>query len=231
MIGTSTVLGLIPARGGSKGVPRKNLRSLGGKPLLQWTAEAALASGHLDRVILSTDDPEIEELGFRLGIEVPFRRPTKLATDTASAAQVVLHALGALGGRFGLIAYLQPTSPFRTAEDIDRSIERLVESGADACVSVHEAPLRADLLFYVDGVGHMTSVTGSLPAALRQGSRICHVLNGAVYVAIIQAFERDRTFLTERTVAYVMPPARSLDLDTPADFELAEAALERERPR
>jgi CMP-N-acetylneuraminic acid synthetase len=178
-------------------------------------------------VILSTDDPEIEELGSGLGIEVPFRRPMQLATDHAPAAQVILHALGALDRRYDLIVYLQPTSPFRTSDDIDRSIERLIESGADACVSVHEAPLRADLLFYTDADGRLSPVTGSLPAALRQGSRACYVLNGAVYVALVQAFERDQAFLTERTVAYVMPVARSLDLDEPADFERAEAALER----
>jgi N-acylneuraminate cytidylyltransferase len=227
MIGGLSVLGLIPARGGSKGIPRKNLRRLGGKPLLQWTAEAARASGYLDSVILSTDDPEIEEFGSSLGIDVPFRRPVEHATDEAPAAQVILHALGALDRRYDLIVYLQPTSPFRTSDDIDRAIERLVESGVDACVSVHEAPLRADLLFYADADGRLEPVTGSLPAALRQRSRPCFVLNGAVYVALVQAFERDRTFLTERTVAYVMPVDRSLDLDKPADFELAEVTLER----
>jgi N-acylneuraminate cytidylyltransferase len=226
MIDGLTVLGLIPARGGSKGVPRKNLRLLGRKPLLQWTVAAALASRYLDRVILSTDDTEIESLGSRLGLEVPFRRPDEISGDDATAAEVVLHALRALDDRFDLIVYLQPTSPFRTAEDIDRALERLVASDADTCVSVHEAPLRADLLFFTDGDSRLSPVTGSLPAPRRQDAPSCYVLNGAVYVARVRAFERDARFLTEQTVAHVMPLDRSADLDTPEDFALAEAALE-----
>src|SRR5690349_6418538 len=121
-----TVLGLVPARGGSKGVPRKNLQPLAGKPLLQWTAEAALASRYVDRVILSTEDDEIAAVGARIGLDVPFRRPDELATDTAHVIDVVSHALDNVTETYDLLLLLEPTSPLRTADDIDACLEVLL---------------------------------------------------------------------------------------------------------
>src|SRR5262245_13926725 len=125
------VLGLIPARGGSKGVPRKNIKPLAGKPLLNYTAEAALSSQKLTRVILSTEDEEIAEVGRACGIEVPFLRPAELAQDTTPTLPVVQHALQfleAMGSHFDAVCLLQPTNPFRRTVDIDNCIE-LLESG------------------------------------------------------------------------------------------------------
>ncbi|MCI0730285.1 MAG: acylneuraminate cytidylyltransferase family protein, partial [Chloroflexi bacterium] len=139
------VLGLIPARGGSKGVPRKNIRLLCGKPLLQYTAESALAARRLSRVILSTEDEEIAEVGRRCGLDVPFLRPAELAQDDTAALPVVQHALRwleAQGEWFDAICFLQPTCPLRRAEDIDACITLLEERNADTVVSVLAVPLQ-----------------------------------------------------------------------------------------
>ena len=140
-------LALIPARGGSKGLPRKNLRLLGGRPLITWTIEHALASRCVDRVVVSTDDPEIAEVAVANGAEAPFLRPASLATDTSPTIEAVRHALDWLheedGQTFDLLALLEPTSPLRAAGDVDRAIELLVdnEARADGVVSVGEVHL------------------------------------------------------------------------------------------
>jgi CMP-N,N'-diacetyllegionaminic acid synthase len=125
MIGERKVLGLIPARGGSKGVARKNIREVRGKPLIAWTIEEARRSIYLDRLVLSSEDTEIMEIARSFGCEVPFRRPEELAADDTPGIDPVLHALRELPG-FDYVALLQPTSPLRTAEDIDGCIERCV---------------------------------------------------------------------------------------------------------
>ena len=225
MIGGGRVLGLIPARGGSKGVPRKNLRPLGGKPLLQWTAEAARASHYIDRLVLSTDDEEIAELGRSLDLEVPFRRPASAASDTASARDVIEHALGHLDERFDFLVYLQPTSPFRTTGDIDGCLERLVASSADACVSVTESPTKPEWLFYIGLDLLLTPVLQKPPRLRRQELQVAYELNGAVFTARIAAYERAGTFLTDQTLSWVMPANRGVDLDESSDFDRAEATL------
>ena len=137
------VLGLIPARGGSKGVPRKNIKLLCGKPLLEYTAQAALASRLLSRVILSTEDEEIAEAGRRCGLEVPFLRPQELAADDTPMLPVIEHAVRWVeerGERFDAICLLQPTNPLRRAEEIDGCIELLIGTGADSVVTVLPVP-------------------------------------------------------------------------------------------
>ena len=230
MIRGGKVLGLIPARGGSKAVPRKNLRSLAGKPLLQWTAEAGLASRFIDRLVLSTDDDEIAQVGASLGLDVPFRRPAAAASDTAGAAEVVRHALAELSERFDYLVYLQPTSPLRSTADIDGCLERLATGDGDFCVSVQASPQRPEWLFYLAANDRIDPVVGQFDATRRQDLRACYVLNGAVYAARVDAFDRSGTFLTDRTLGYLMPAERSVDLDELADFEVAEAILGRGGP-
>jgi CMP-N,N'-diacetyllegionaminic acid synthase len=214
-------LGLIPARGGSKGVPRKNLRLLGGKPLLAWTAAAARGSRYLDRVVLSTDDADIAAAGKDMGLDVPFIRPGSLSSDTALAIDVIRHALELLPG-FPLLAYLEPTSPLRTSEDIDRSLELLIESGADACVGVREATEIPDWMFYAGDDHRLEPILGSFDPPQRQRSRPAVSLNGCIYVARTTALLASGSFLGPRTIGYEMPPERSIDLDSLADFEAAE---------
>lgn len=227
MIGGGRVLGLIPARGGSRGVPRKNLRLLGGRPLLAWTAEAARASRFIDRLILSTDDDEIAELGRSVGLEVPFRRAAAAASDTASAHDVIVDALDRLDESFEYLVYLQPSSPFRTTSDIDSCLERLASSDADSCVSVSESPAKPEWLFFVGSGARLEPVLGPRAPNRRQELRGAFQLNGAVYATRIAAYLLAGTFLTERTLAWEMPQERGLDIDTMEDFERAEVIAAR----
>src|SRR5688500_10349967 len=135
MIAGRSVLALIPARGGSKGLPGKNLLPVDGRPLLDWTVQAARRSRYIDRVVLSSDDPAIIAAGLAAGCDAPFVRPAELASDTAGTLEVVEHALDRLPG-YDVLVLLQPTSPLRTAGDIDGACERMVASGAGSCVSV-----------------------------------------------------------------------------------------------
>lgn len=225
MILGGRVLGLIPARGGSKGVPRKNLHFLGGKPLLQWTAEAALASKLLDRVVLSTEDDEIAAAAQRIGLDVPFRRTQSAATDQATPDAVIEDALEHLGSDFEYLVWLQPTSPFRSSADIDACLQRIADGSADACVSVTASRAKVEWLFFLGPNDRLDPVAGTAPPDRRQELRPAFVLNGAVYAMRIEAYRRSHTFISDRTVAWVMPPERSIDLDEQADFDLAERML------
>lgn len=224
MLGDRTVLGVIAARGGSKGLPGKNLRPLRDRPLIAWTIAAAQASRVLDRVILSSDDPQIIAVAEGLGCEAPFRRAPALAGDAAASIDVVLDALDRVPG-FDVAVLLQPTSPLRTAADIDGTLERMAATGAPACVSVAEAPSHPWLVFGQDARGRLDPFAPPLAGASlrRQDLPPAWVLNGAVYAADAAWLRRERSFLKPgETAAWPMPPARSVDIDTLADFEAAE---------
>lgn len=219
------ILALIPARGGSKGLPGKNIRLLAGKPLIAWSIEAALASRYLSRVVVSSEDETILDRARAYGAETPFVRPESLARDDTPGIDVVLHALDALPG-FDWVVLLQPTSPLRTTGDIDASIQRCLESGAPACVSVCEADASPWWMFSLDGDGRMRSfLPPEQRPARRQDLPALYALNGAVYVARVDWLRQTRSFLTEETVAYVMPPERSVDIDTAFDLRLAECLV------
>lgn len=225
-------LGLIPARGGSKRLPRKNLLPLAGKPLLAWTVEAARAARQLDRVVLSTDDEELATIGRAYGADVPFMRPAELAGDTAGTAEVVLHALRTLadaGEHYDYVVILQPTSPLRSAQDIDGAIALLLEKRADAVIGVCETDhppewsnhLPADLSmaqFFRPGIRGTRSQ--DLPQSYR--------LNGAVYVYdCARLLASGSLAMDDRSYAYLMPRERSVDIDTVIDFEIAQLLLQR----
>jgi len=219
------MLALIPARGGSKGLPGKNIRPLAGKPLIAWTIEAARASRYVSRVVVSSDDEAILAVARAYGADVPFVRPLDLARDDTPGIDVVLHALDCLPD-YDWVVLLQPTSPLRSAEDIGQAITRCLQGGAPACVSVTAAPSNPWWMFHVEEDGWMASF---LPAAERPTRRQdlpeLYALNGAVYVARVDWLRQTRSFLTEETVAYVMPAERSVDIDTLLDFRLAECLL------
>jgi N-acylneuraminate cytidylyltransferase len=223
MINHKSVLGVIPARGGSKGVPRKNIRMAAGKPLIAWTIEEALKSKYLDRLVLSSEDQEIMEVALRYGCDVPFRRPVELASDDTSGIAPVLHALGELPG-YCYVVLLQPTSPLRSVEDIDNCIERCEETHAKACVSVVKCQQHPYLMFSAD----CNSVLQSLvPEAdnfyRRQDYPDFFLLNGSVYVAQAEWLQHSRTFISDETVGFEMPEERSLDIDTEEDFRRFES--------
>lgn len=219
MIGTRRVLALIPARGGSKGLPGKNILSVAGRPLLAWSVDAARASRCVDRVVLSSDDNAIMAAARACGCDVPFVRPAALASDTATTIDVVMHALDALPG-YELIVLLQPTSPQRTANDIDSACERLAASGAPACVSVCLVDQSPYWMYRLgEGQGLVPVIEPPPGVTRRQDLPPVYALNGAVYVADAAWLRQTRAFVTRETVAHVMPAERSIDIDTIADFE------------
>ncbi len=225
MIGGRRVLGLIPARGGSKGLVRKNVLPLAGKPLLAWTIEAAQACPAIDRVILSTDDKEIAEVGAQWNCEVPFMRPADLGSDTATAIDVALHALDEVQD-FEIIALLQPTSPLRTAEDLNRAAALLEASDAPSCVSVRPAVENPAWMFEVNDASELVPfVDPSRRPARRQELSPAYVLNGALYYSRVDELRATRSFVTDRTLAYAMPAERSVDIDSADDLRRAEAIL------
>lgn len=227
MINGRKVLALIPARGGSKGVPGKNILPICGKPLIHWTIEAARASRYIDRLILSSDDDKIMAIASACGCEVPFRRNPLLANDTSSSIDVVLDAIEHVPG-FDIVVLLQPTSPLRSTADIDGVLEHLELSGAPACVTVRAAEEHPYWTFYTNEQGclaHYTAPPTGVPMR-RQDLPNAWCLNGAVYAAKIDSFLNSRSFLTAQTVSYQMPIARSLDIDTPADVERLISAMQ-----
>jgi CMP-N,N'-diacetyllegionaminic acid synthase len=225
MIDGKRVLGLIPARGGSKGLPRKNVLPLAGKPLIAWTIEAARASRYLDRTVLSSDDDEIIRVAEEHGCEVPFHRPAHLAADDTPGIEPVLHALEQLEG-FDYVVLLQPTSPLRTPTDIDAAIETCVSGQAPSCVSVVKADKPPHWMYRLDEGERLVPV---LPeherVANRQDATSVFVLNGAVYVAKVTVLQKTKRLVTAETVGYVMAPEHSVDIDSRIDLMMAEAVM------
>lgn len=217
---TGRVLGLITARGNSKGLPRKNILPVGGKPLIAWTIEAGLAARSIDRLVLSSDNEEIMDVAKKYGCDVPFRRPDHLATDEAGSMLAIIHALEELPG-YDYLVLLQPTSPLRTFSDIDEAFNRLVEAGADACVSVCEVEESPYLMFRMDERSRLTSLLPDVhKTSRRQDLKPAYLVNGAVYIAKSDYLRRVGSFFGEDTVASKMPRSRSLDVDTQEDFDM-----------
>ncbi len=227
-----TLLAVIPARGGSKRLPGKNLKPLCGKPLIAWSIEAAKQSRHIDCTVVSTDDPAIADAARKYGAETPFIRPSNLATDTSGTVEVIEHALkwyeNELNRRFDFVVLLQPTSPLRTAEEIDEAVELLKKKGADAVISVCEmdhSPLWSNTLppdlslkhFIRPEIQHLRSQ--DLPTYYR--------INGAIYICKTEKLLKEKTlFLSDNIYAYKMCREHSIDIDSPIDLIVAQALLE-----
>lgn len=223
------ILALIPARGGSKGLPGKNIRPLHGKPLVAWSIEAALECGCIDTLTVSTDSPEITEVAKSFGAEVPFLRPEELATDTAKTVDVVLHALDWYAARdrtFDVFILLQPTSPLRTAADILRGLELFVIRQARAVISVCRCEHHP---FWTNSLPEDGAMANFLPKDIlnkpRQSLPPYYRLNGALYIADVQWFYSAQSFFGTRTYALVMDRKNSVDIDEMLDFNLAELLL------
>lgn len=229
MIEGDRVLAVIAARGGSKGLPGKNVRPLGGKPLIAWSIEAAAASRVIDRAIVSTDDAHIARIARQWNGEVPFMRPAELATDEASIVDCVLHAAKEIDCDYRYVVLLQATSPLRRSTDIDAALKRCHETGAPACVGVTPFS-KAAWLHGVDDAGHLSPLLGhDGPESRRQDLPAAYMPNGAVFVAELGWLKRTRQFYGPDTVAHVMPPERSIDIDTLLDFRLAELLVGRSK--
>ena len=211
------MLGVIPARGGSKGVPGKNIRLVAGKPLIAWTIEAAQSSKSLDHVVLTSDDREIIDVAKKYNCNAPFVRDSHLAIDTTPTVDVVLDALDRCPG-YEWVVLLQPTSPLRTAQDIDQAVEQCIALNAPSCVSVCLAQESPYWMFTLNQDQNLAPLLPNVAVTRRQDLPPVYSLNGAIYVAKSEWLRQKRTFLTPDTVAYEMPVERSLDIDTETDF-------------
>lgn len=227
-----TFLAIIPARGGSKRLPRKNVLELGGKPLIAWTIEAALGCSFIDEVMVTTEDAEIAAVAKEYGANVPFLRPAELASDTATSFDAIRHAIDfyrtELGKEFDFVVLLQPTSPLRGSHDIGQAIELRAQKNADAIISVCEvdhSPLWANTLppdhsmagFLRDEVKNKRS----------QDLGVYYRLNGAIYICDTKVLLKNKSFLPDDSIyAYPMAIGHSVDIDTRIDFLTATAILQ-----
>lgn len=228
MIDGKSVLAVIPARGGSKGLPGKNIMELGGKPLVAWSIEAGKRSKYIDRLILSSDDEQIIEVAKEWGCEVPFVRPAELAQDSTPGIDPVLHAMETLTETYDYVVLLQPTSPFRTVRDIDGCIELCCEADSPCCVSVVETSENPYWMFTMAEDNSMVPlIRTDMELYQRQLLPKSIILNGAVYVARTEYIAVKKTFLTDETLAFVMSREHSVDIDSEMDFSYAQFMLEK----
>ena len=231
------VLGIITARGGSKGIPRKNIRPLCGKPLLAYTAEAALSARLLSSVVLSTEDDEIAAVGQACGLRVPFMRPLELAGDRVPSLPVVQHAVRWLsehGELYDAVCLLQPTNPLRKAEHIDACLELLQNKNADAVVSVLPVPheYNPHWVYFQDDTGALHISTGEAqPIPRRQDLPPAFHRDGSVYVTKRDVLMERNSLFGDRLVGYAMDPAHSVNIDLPEDWQVAEELLRRSNVR
>lgn len=225
-------LAVIPARGGSKAVPRKNLGLLAGRSLLAHAAAAAGAARSLTRTVLSTDDDEIRAAGLALGLDVPFVRPAALATDAARSADVALHALETIEASgdagYDVVVLLEPTSPLRLATDIDEAVGRLDrDTHADAVVSVCQVEAPHPMKMQMVTGGRLVPL---FPDVWRDGLRRqdlppVYELTGTVYAVRVSALRRTRSFWSGTVAPLIVPRSRAVNIDSALDFVVAEALL------
>lgn len=229
----SGLIAVIPARGGTKRLPGKNIRPLGGRPLIAWTIDAARASGCFDRILVSTDDSEIAATARTYGAEVPWMRSPELASDTAVVADAVIELLARLteAGEAAPegIALLQPTSPFRSVNTIRRGCELYTHAGGESVVSVSRAGDHPYWMHRIEADGSLKpflELPPELATTRSQDLPPVYVLNGLLYIAHPHTIQSTRGFYSEATRALpVDDPAESVDIDTPFDWAVAEAFL------
>ena len=232
MINNKTFLAIIPARGGSKRLPDKNILDLAGKPLISWSINAAIKSKYIDKVMVTTDSDEIMEVAQKYGAEVPFKRPDYLATDMAIRPDVIKHTINFYKNKnkekFDYIIFLQPTSPLRNERHIDKAIEYMFKKNADAMVSVCEGEHPVQWSGLLPDNKDMSDFLNDLDVKSRsQDFPIHYRLNGAIFICDSRKFmEFGCMFLKKNIFAYTMPQNVSIDIDTKIDFILARIMLE-----
>ena len=224
MINNCRVLAVIPARANSKGLPGKNVMELAGKPLIAWSIEAAIQSGCVDKVVVSTDSQEIADIARACGADVPFLRPASLAMDDTPGVAPLLHACQMVPG-YDHVVLLQPTSPLRNAADLDSAISMMVGQGADFCISVTRAKQHPNWLYRLSDQGYLQRYEEAAMATDRQSLSPVYAPNGALYVARIAALMAHGTLNGPDTIAYEMSAERSTDIDTALDLRICEMLM------
>lgn len=223
-----SILAVIPARGGSKGVPRKNIRQLAHQPLIAWSIEAGKKSKYVDRLIVSTEDEEIAEIARRYLAEVPFLRPKELALDNSTSAETIIYTIEEIFRRdntkYDYLLLLQPTSPMRNEIHIDEAIEFLLDKEKEALVSITELEHPVYWNRMVDDSNRLLPFLqyDKQKKYRRQDFEKIYRLNGAIYLIHTETFLRCESFETDNTLSYIMDRKSSVDIDSIEDFELAE---------
>jgi CMP-N,N'-diacetyllegionaminic acid synthase len=220
-----STLAIIPARAGSKGIPGKNKR-LCGQPLISWTIAAAQAARCFDEIVISTDDEEIADIAVSMGLSVPFMRPAELAQDDTPGIEPVMHVLSRMSG-FDSMVLLQPTSPLRTPADIDAAVELARVGHARSVVSVCEAKEPIQWKFTIQARGNLQPLLDHDPILRRQDAQMTYALNGALYYCEVPWFLEGKRFVDDKTLGFIMPPERSIDIDTEFDWMVSEFLLGR----
>ncbi len=227
------MIAIIPARGGSKGVPGKNIKEICGKPLIAWTIEAAKKAKGIDRVIVTTDDEAIAAVAREYGAEVPFMRPAELSSDTASAIDVYLHAtdfiMNETGEQIKKFMVLLPTVPLRNEKHIEEAIAKFEADGATTLISFAEAEVPASWYHVADESGRVHNAGFGTGATMgnRQANETYIVPNGAIYILDYDLLKEKRTYYCDNTVPYIMSREDSIDIDYPIDFEFAKCLMEK----
>ncbi|MBX9769903.1 MAG: acylneuraminate cytidylyltransferase family protein [Candidatus Obscuribacterales bacterium] len=225
MFAGKTVLAVIAARGGSKGLPGKNLRLVAGKPLIYWSILEAQKSKLIDRLIVSSEDNEILAVARSFGAETPFVRPESLAADDTPGVAPVLHALEALPG-YDYVVLLQPTSPLRTVEDIDGSIGEAINKQSKSVVTISEPEKLPNWMCTLDENGRLSFLLGqSENTERRQDAKKIYALNGAVFVADCNWLVKSQRLDCEESIGFEMPKERSIDVDDEMDLKICETLL------
>ncbi len=214
-------IALIPARGGSKGIPRKNIKLFNSKPLIYWSIKTALESESIDRVIVSTEDEEIAEISRSFSAEVPFLRPQYFAEDDSLSIDVVLHALRNLSDVENVLL-MQPTSPLRRTVDIEGIFKIRSEFDSDSAVSLTKADKNPDLFFSLDSNKRIKPCSKKIKFLPRQAYPEKFILNGALYLSTIKSLFDNNSFVSSNTIGYIMPKEYSIDIDTQLDWEIGE---------
>lgn len=215
-------LGIIPARGGSKGIPKKNIVLVNNKPLIQYTIDAALASKYLDDIIVSTDDKEIAKVSEQLGIKVPYLRPKFLATDEARTIDTIIHVIEEqkkLEKVYDYVVILQPTQPLRKTRHIDEAIERIIQYNQNELVSVSKVKEHPVLMRTINDKGILKSLLNINSTIRRQDFSDVYKVNGAIYINKVSKLNKD-TSLNDNKFSYVMNVKYDLDIDDPQDLAM-----------
>ncbi len=223
------MLAIIPARGGSKGLPGKNIKSLNGKPLIAYSIEAALQSNAIDRVIVSTDSAEIAEIALKYGAEIPFMRPSYLAEDSSLAVDNYIYTIDRYEKEYEVkvdaFCVLQPTSPLRISDDIDNAVNIFLEKKADSVISYCEEHHTVSWHKHLEDDGRLSDVFTDQKIKNRQDVKPTYYPNGAIYVFKSSIIKLGQ-YYSDKTFAYVMPRERSVDIDVLDDFKLAEFLMD-----
>jgi len=225
MINNKKVLAIIPARGGSKGLPNKNILKLIDKPLIAWSIEQAIESKYVDSCIVSTDNKNIKEKAIEYGAKVDSLRPLNLSTDTSTTNEVVDYELKQLNENFDILLLLQPTSPLRTSKNIDEALEMMSIKKSSSVVSVVKTNHPPEWSFKLNTEHKIKDVKKLLTLKRRQDSEPSYRLNGAIYATNISNFKKDNAFIRKDTAILVMSENSSIDIDTIDDFKFAESTL------